>query len=134
MIWEPARRQLVAPAPQPRAATDLQQWLRGSEAWHDLTPHRPEEGSGRIAWKQLARSGQRLCKRFRDPQSTPHWLSPDAALPWEEALQQLCGQCLLLARRNVPFGLSVAGESIAAATGTAQLQRCLTALALAPRQ
>ena len=136
-LWEPAREQLVAPAPQPSALTlptpQAQRWVNGADDWQDLAPHRPEQGSGRIAWKQLARSGRRLSKCFSDPQPLPESLSPNPALPWELALQQLCGQCLLLARSNVPFGLTVADQQITAASGTAHLQRCLTALALAPR-
>jgi uncharacterized protein (DUF58 family) len=134
-LWEPARPQLVAPTPALNSthAAAFTGGASGEGSWDDLVPHRAEEGSTRLAWKQLARTGERLSKRFRDADPVPPWLSPDPALPWEQALQQLCGACLLLHRAGVPFGLTVADVRIEAATGAEHLQRCLRGLALAPR-
>jgi uncharacterized protein (DUF58 family) len=137
-LWHPARAQMIYPRPrpgreQPQAAAQPQQ-PAGSAFWHDLAPHRAEEGMQRLAWKHLARSGQRLSKRFRDPDPEPVLLSPDPALPWEQALEQLCQRCLHHAARGDAFGLELLGTRIPLGRGERQLHQCLEALALAPRR
>lgn len=146
-LWEPAAAQLIYPAPQrgsvgrraastqPQArATGPRQRIDGQEHWHELAPHRPEEGVNRIAWKQLARSGARLSKRFSDSEPEAELLTPDPALPWERALEQLCDRCLQLAAAGTPFGLLLEPTRIEPAAGERQLRRCLEALALAPQR
>ena len=103
-----------------------------TEHWRELTPHRPEEGLARLAWKQLARSGERYGKRFADPQPRPHLLAPDPALPREQALEHLSARIWQLAASGESYGLVLASQTIPAGAGSAQLERCLTALALAP--
>ena len=146
-LWEPAAAQLIYPARRQgsvgRQAPAAQQRLHGGgqqertdggEHWHDLAPHRPEDGMHRIAWKQLARSGTRLSKRFSDPAPEPELLSPDPSLPWEQALEHLCARCLQLATRGATFGLVLEARRIEPGGGDGQLRRCLEALALAPRR
>ena len=122
--------------PQPRerhqaeAGPDAQ--AGGSDHWRELTPHRPEEGLARLAWKQLARSGERYAKRFADPQPRPHLLAPDPALPRERALEHLSARLWQLAASGESYGLVLGSQTIAAGSGSAQLERCLAALALAP--
>ena len=146
-LWEPAAAQLIYPARRQgsvgRQAPAAQQRLHGGgqqertdggEHWHDLAPHRPEDGVHRIAWKQLARSGTRLSKRFSDPAPEPELLSPDPSLPWEQALEHLCARCLQLATCGATFGLVLEARRIEPGCGDGQLRRCLEALALAPRR
>jgi uncharacterized protein (DUF58 family) len=146
-LWEPAIPQLIAPARRRgsvgRVAVDLtdataagspSRDAAGIDEWCDLAPHRPEEGSGRIAWKQLARSGRRLSKRFSDPSPRPELLAPDPALPWEQALEHLSEHCQRLAAAGTDFGLEISGQRIEPARGERQLKRCLEALALAPER
>lgn len=144
-IWAPAVPQLIYPAPQ-RGSTGclMAPPQRSSEAagdrvrtggdqdWHDLAPHRPEEGTARVAWKQLARSGTRLSKRFSDPEPQALLLAPDPTLPWEQALQRLCDRILRLAAGGSAFGLQLGARRIEPAAGERHLRRCLEALALAP--
>ena len=85
-----------------------------------------------MAWKQLARSGERYGKRFADPQPRPHLLAPDPALPREQALEHLSARIWQLAASGESYGLVLASQTIPAGAGSAQLERCLTALALAP--
>jgi uncharacterized protein (DUF58 family) len=144
-LWEPEIPQLIYPARRPgsvapvlmpqaesRAQQSALEHSRGSEDWQGLSPHRPEEGPSRIAWKQLARSGTALSKRFSDQQPQATWLSPDPALPLEQALEHLCDRCCRLAAEGTPFGLVLSsGDRLHAASGERHLQRCLEALALA---
>jgi uncharacterized protein (DUF58 family) len=104
----------------------------GSEHWCELGPHRPEEGLARLAWKQLARSGERYAKRFADPQPRTHLLAPDPALPREQALAHLCARICQLAASGESYGLVLGSQTIPGGNGAAQLERCLAALALAP--
>ena len=137
-LWQPPAAQLIYPQPRadrrPPPPETSQPRSAGSEHWQDLAPHRPEEGLQRLAWKQLARTGQRLSKRFSDPEPEPELLTADPALPWELALAQLCQRCLQLAARGEPFGLQLLDQHIPAGSGERQLRRCLETLALAPRR
>ncbi len=149
-LWEPETPQLIYPARRPgpvatRAAAQGElegsggglEDQQGSEEWRELGPHRPEEGPTRLAWKQLARSGTRLSKRFSDPQPGALLLAPDPSLPIERALEHLCDRLCRLAAAGEAFGVVLERRSgepllIPPAPGAAQLQRCLEALALAP--
>ncbi len=146
-LWDPPARQLIYPARRPGPVLELDRLQTrerdqapegandqtgGSEHWRELTPHRPEEGLARLAWKQLARSGERYGKRFADPQPRAHLLAPDPSLPREQALEHLSARIWHLAASGERYGLVLGDQMIAAAVGAAQLDRCLTALALAP--
>ena len=149
-LWEPETPQLIYPARRPgpvatlaAAEGDLEgsggglEELQGSEEWRELGPHRPEEGPTRLAWKQLARSGTRLSKRFSDPKPGALLLTPDPAVPWEQALEHLSDRLCRLAAAGEAFGVVLerrGGEPlvIPPASGASQLQHCLEALALAP--
>ena len=89
----------------------------GSDHWRELTPHRPEEGLARLAWKQLARSGERYGKRFADPQPRPHLLAPDPALPREQALEHLSARIWQLAASGESYGLVQAAPGLVLVAG-----------------
>ncbi len=146
-LWDPPAPQLIYPArrpgpvleldrPQPRerhlAQEGAADQAAGSETWRDLSPHRPEEGLARLAWKHLARSGERYAKRFADPQPRPRLLAPEPSLPRERALEHLSARIWQLAASGETYGLVLGSQTIPPAAGSAQLERCLTALALAP--
>ena len=143
-LWEPEAPQLVYPARRPgpvdlidldptaqRTTQQSEEVWHGTEEWRELTPHRPEEGPGRIAWKQLARSGTRLSKQFSDQRPHQPVLTPAAGRPLEEALEHLCDQCCRLAAAGEPFGLALSASLVPASTGERHLQRCLELLARA---
>ena len=141
-LWEPETAQLVYPKRRPgpvdqitldptaqRSAHRSEEAAQGTDDWRELAPHRPEEGPGRIAWKQLARSGTRLSKRFSEPRPHQPLLTPVAGLPLEHALEHLCDQCCRLASAGQPFGLAVGDKVVPVATGERHRQRCLELLA-----
>ena len=144
-VWEPAAPQLIAPARRrgpvrlervdgstATTPTNRPAHAPGSQEWCDLGPHRPEEGSSRIAWKQLAHGGERLSKRFEHQSSPPLLLSPEPGLAWEQALEHLCDHCHRLLRADHACGLRLGAMTVPPGRGERQLQRCLEALALAP--
>ena len=143
-LWEPETPQLIYPARNSgptgqvsvgrchgAGAMTADDRTTGTEDWQDLTPHRPEEGPGRIAWKQLARSGVRLSKQFSDPLQHATVLCPARGLPLEEALEHLCERCCHLEEAGERYGLVIGSTQIESSAGRHHLQRCLEALALA---
>ncbi len=88
--WDPPVRQLIYPARRAgpvamaggtpgeaqQAAITAEGGSEGSATWHDLRPHRAEDGQARLAWKALAQGRGRLSKVFRDPGGDPHLLTP----------------------------------------------------------
>ncbi|MEB3264626.1 MAG: hypothetical protein VKJ66_09670, partial [Synechococcus sp.] len=143
--WEPPCAQLIYPARRrgpvaqvplerpPRTAGDGQPREReGSEHWRDLRPHRPEDGSARLAWKPLAQGRGRLTKQFAAEAGEPLLLAPAPELPWEEALEHLSERIWQLAPQEGRYGLRLPGDVIPPGSGPAHRDACLRALATAP--
>ena len=143
--WEPTVPQLVVPARQPGPVRLLHQASEGepsaptrvepqagSDEWRDLSPHRPEDGSSRVAWKLLAQGRGRYAKRFSDPSEPSPLLAPDPTVPFERALEHLSEQICRLHSRGASYGLVLGGERIPPGRGLAQRQRALALLARCP--
>ena len=143
-VWEPETQQLIYPARRPGpvaviTATALngsdqvaaQPPQPGTDEWRDLQPHRPEEGTGRLAWKQLARNGVRLSKRFSDPSRSPSLLTAAPGVPFDAGLEHLCDRCCRLADADASFGVAIGSVLVPPGRGRHQLQQCLEALARA---
>ncbi|MCP9926662.1 hypothetical protein [Cyanobium sp. CH-040] len=142
--WAPAARQTVYPArqhgPVARTATAgsaldaamASGGREGSEHWHDLRPHRPQESQARLAWKALAQGRGRLSKVFRDPAGTPPLLTPAPGVEAERALRHLAAEIWQRSRRGEAYGLVLPHLSVPAGQGRRHRDRCLLALATAP--
>lgn len=141
--WQPAMPQLVWPAPvagpvrllhaaRPRSAA-LQapggERQEGSEDWRDLQPHRPEDGTSRLAWKLLAQGRGRYAKRFVDPADQETLLALDPAVPFERGLQHLSERICRLHARGLSYGLELGEQRLPPGRGPAQRERALAALA-----
>jgi uncharacterized protein (DUF58 family) len=141
--WRPAVAQLVYPAriagpvrllngadmPASGSGGDSEH-QEGSEEWRDLSPHRPEDGVSRLAWKLLARGRGRYAKRFSDPaEPSPPLLAPDPVLPLERGLEHLCECICRLHGQGRAYGLLLPDQRIPVGSGPAQRQRALAALA-----
>jgi uncharacterized protein (DUF58 family) len=141
--WQPSVPQLVYPARVAGPVRIVREAIRsaasahaaatarleGSEDWRDLQPHRPQDGSSRLAWKRLAQGRGRYTKRFADPAVPELWLAPDPGVPDERGLEHLSERICRLHARGLPYGLLVGGERIPPGHGTAQRERALAALA-----
>ncbi|MFZ0408500.1 MAG: hypothetical protein WAM11_10375 [Cyanobium sp.] len=143
--WEPTVPQLIYPAQRPGPVAIVnqaseeqdntpsrQERQEGCDEWRDLQPHRPEEGSARLAWKLVAQGRGRYSKRFSDSAQPLPLLAPDPAVPFERALEHLSEQICRLHGRGDSYGLVLRGERIPAGRGLAQRQRALAALARCP--
>lgn len=144
-IWTPPQAQLIfprrrqgpcqiwnAPSPADRGQASPSSRLDGLDEWSDLHPHRPEEGPGRLAWKQLAQGRGRLSKTFLGDGGPIPMLAPQPGVEREQALSQLCDKVCALSRCDTAFGLELPGQTILPGQGPQHRDRCLTALALQP--
>ncbi|MFN7230106.1 MAG: hypothetical protein ACK5UG_13705 [Synechococcaceae cyanobacterium] len=141
--WNPPVPQLVWPRrrPGPVARVPLDQGAEGpapaapdgSADWHDLRPHRAEEGPSRLAWALLARGRGRHSKVFRDPGGPAELLAPAPGLALEVALEHLSDHIQRLEVRGEPYGLALwGGRRLLPGRGPRQLQAALAALAQWP--
>jgi uncharacterized protein (DUF58 family) len=141
--WRPSVAQLVYPARQAGAVRQLaepgrpaggqaleRQRREGSEEWHDLRPHRPEDSPSRLAWSLVAQGRGSFSKRFVGPSETAPLLAPDPTVPFEQALEHLSERIWRLHGQGSSYGLALRGERIPAGRGAPHRDRCLAALAL----
>jgi uncharacterized protein (DUF58 family) len=132
----PARRRgpvaLVAPAAMATGLADAGDGREGSDHWHDLRPHRPQESQARVAWKALARGRGRLSKVFRDPEGEPPLLTTAAGVAPERALEHLAEEIWRRSHRGEVYGLVLPHQHLPPGQGRQHRERCLLALATAP--
>ncbi len=132
IAWPPpAERRL----PPPGVETDTggaQDRARGEEDFAGLRPYLPGDSLRRIAWKAYARGQGLHTKQYAGTDVVSHVFDWDSlpGLGVEARLAQLCRWVLDAHDCGEAFGLRLPGVDIDANIGTAQLQRCLTALAL----
>ena len=141
--WQPPAAQTVYPARRPGpvgllhsgptrpiANPRLQGNAEGSEHWHDLRPHRPQDSQARLAWKALALGRGRLTKVFADSAAATPRLTPAGGIPHERALEHLSEAVWRHSRQGACFGLELPGNPIPPGRGREHRERCLQALAL----
>jgi len=104
----------------------------GMQEWRDLRPHRPEDGSRRLAWKQLAQGRGRLSKQFETQSNTLTVLAPAEGVPAEQALEHLCERIWTLSQSDEMYGLALPDRQIMPARGLTHRDDCLKTLALQP--
>lgn len=140
--FEPAMHCLVYPRPAPpglplpamtRTAGQGTQHGQGQEDFSGLRQYHPGDSSRHIAWKAVARDQGLLTKQFSGRADSELWLAwallPPQTGP-EEKLSQLTRWVLDADALGLSFGLELPGNAISVASGEAQRERCLEALAL----
>lgn len=104
----------------------------GEDDFSGLRNYQPGDSPRRIAWKASAREQLLLTKRFSGVGEELRWLDWEA-LPGvndEARLSVLCRWVLTAHAANLAYGLKMPGVLFEPASGDAQKERCLTALAL----
>jgi len=140
--FEPAMQCVVYPRPAvpglalPSAESSAGQGAatgQGQEDFAGLRPYHPGDSLRHIAWKAAARGQGLLTKQFSGHAESNLWLSWDRLPPrmsLEEKLSQLARWVIDAHARGLAFGLRLPGTHVDIASGGAQRERCLEALAL----
>lgn len=103
----------------------------GVDDFQGLRSYQPGDSQRRLHWKAWSRGQGLQVKEFAELQGHDLWLDFTGLGGEPEArLSLLCHWVLQLAARNQPFGLRLPGVQCAPASGAAQRERCLRALAL----
>ena len=141
-VWRPAAQVLVYPAPESAAPP-----LPGGQARADGTTSAQSSDSGdydgvrayrrgdppkRIVWKKMAKADELVSRDTEELQHREHWLDRahcGTADP-EQQLSRLCAWVLQAEQQGLDYGLRLGTLEIKPASGAAQQQRCLEALAL----
>lgn len=121
--------------PPPGVETDTggaQDRAKGEEDFTGLKPYQPGDPLRRIAWKAYARGQGLHTKQYAGTDVVSHVFDWDSlpGLDTESRLSQLCRWVLDAHGSGEAYGLRLPGVVIEPNIGTAQLQRCLDALAL----
>ncbi|MCP4972791.1 MAG: DUF58 domain-containing protein [Prochlorococcus sp.] len=142
--WLPPQQQLIYP--KALSGPVLEQWrplqqdhpikndanqANGTDDFNELSPHRPEEGLQRVAWKQLAGGHGWLTKRFSGEAASQLVLKLDSKLPLEKALEHLSARVMELSQQDEPFALELPGRQVVHGRGRHHRDAALQALALA---
>lgn len=128
-----------APASQANNKADLAQTQPASHhlqpAGDTLAPYRQGDSLRHLVWKRLARapSAPVVRQHTNSPERQPNWVIVTATSgeALERALRLACRELLTLDQSGASYGLKMPAHTITQASGPAQLQRCLQALALA---
>ena len=140
--FEPDMQCLVYPRPAPPglapppAAGDAGQGAEfgpGQEDFFGLRPYHPGDSPQHIAWKATARGQGLLTKQFGGRARNELWLCWEQLperMDVEEKLSRLARWVLDAHASGAAFGLKLPGKTITPASGDAQRERCLDALAL----
>ncbi|WP_228778336.1 DUF58 domain-containing protein, partial [Pseudomonas aeruginosa] len=141
--WVDLRQQaLVYPRPLPGerfqapGERDAEQQGRalanaGVDDYQGLRAYQPGDSRRRLHWKAFSRGQGLLVKDFAALGGDDLWLEFERlGGDVESRLGRLCQAVLELSARQQPYGLSLPGTRLPPATGEAQREACLRALAL----
>jgi len=106
---------------------------QGQEDFFGLRQYHPGDSPRHIAWKAAARDQGLLTKQFSGRADSELWLSWEllpAHLGTEQRLSRLARWILDAHALGLSFGLKLPGRTLPIASGEAQRERCLEALAL----
>jgi len=128
----PAASRLPLPAAEAAAGRGAHHGY-GREDFTGLRPYHPGDSPRHIAWKAAARSEELLTKQFSGRADSELWLDwhlLPPALGVEEHLSHLTRWVLDAHALGMTFGLRIPGRTVPPASGDAQRDTCLQALAL----
>ena len=128
----PARPGVSLPPEEAAAGSGAMQGA-GQEDFSGLRQYHPGDSPRHVAWKAAARGEELLTKHFSgraDAELWLDWRQLPTAMDVEQKLSQLARWVIDAHARGASFGLRVPGATIPMASGEAQRERCLEALAL----
>ncbi|MDO6567419.1 DUF58 domain-containing protein [Alteromonas sp. 1_MG-2023] len=107
--------------------------LLGNEDFFALTDFVEGEPLNRVAWKQVAKTGNWVVKQFSEQKKDDVYLSLSTNTPIEEGLSALTQQILTLQSQGIQYGLKVGNTSFTPNNSVTHMHQCLTALANYPK-
>ncbi|HEX6008017.1 MAG TPA: DUF58 domain-containing protein [Burkholderiales bacterium] len=128
----PSAERLPLPASEPADGTGTQRGS-GLEDFSGMRQYHPGDSPRHIAWKAAARGEELLTKQFSgraDAELWLDWTHLPATCGTEERLSYLARWVIDAHTSGVAYGLRIPGRTLAPASGDAQRDRCLQALAL----
>lgn len=128
----PAAPGLALPASMSNAGQGAE-YGQGQEDFSGLRQYHPGDSSRHIAWKAVARDQGLLTKQFSGRANFEWWLDLESLprqMDLEEKLSRLARWVLDATALGISFGMRLPGKTISVASGDAQRDRCLEALAL----
>lgn len=139
---QPALTAVVYPRPE-ADPPPLPAALGGTAAGHSVAasgddfagirPYRPGDPQKTIAWRLAARTNELAVKLFDDAgggELMLDWAQLPRQLSVEQRLSRLTRWVLDADAAHLSYGLALPGQIVVVERGAAQLERCLTALAL----
>lgn len=125
----PAERADGSPVGDP-ARTGLD--ASGEDDYFGMRPWRPGDSPRRMAWKALARTGQKLVHEYRGGAGAPVWIDWDSETDSDDEgrIARLARRVLDATAKGIDFGLRLPGLVVPPDQGLEQRHRCLRALAL----
>ena len=132
---------LVYPQPAARASGDLRgetgrqdtgRDTTGDDDYSGLRDWRQGDSPKRIAWKALARTGQKLVSEYLSGTPLPRWIEWDseAAIDIEQRIARLTRRVLDADAAGWEYGMRLPGIELRPGRGAVHRHRCLRALAL----
>ena len=147
-VWRPASLVLVYPAPEarppplpegePRAGGAAAHSQRASGEFDGVRAYRRGDPLKLVVWKKFAKADELVSRDTYHAQRYALWLdlahagagqNPPPGPQCEHALSRLCAWVLEAERQGLDYGMRLAAQQIAPASGEAHQRRCLEALA-----
>ncbi|WP_341210155.1 DUF58 domain-containing protein [Alteromonas stellipolaris] len=105
---------------------------QGNEDFFALTDFIEGEPLNRVAWKQVAKTGNWVVKQFSEQRSDDVYLSLPTNIPLEEGLSALTQKIVSMQSQGVHYGLKLGSTTFTPNNSIAHMHQCLSALATYP--
>ncbi len=134
LVWPHPAKQFSGRNRGEVSRQDLGQDSAGEDDFYGLRNWRHGDPPRRIAWKLLARTGQKMISEYRSGMPEPVWIDWDSepATDPEQRIARLTRRVLQADSAQTRFGLRLPGIQLDPQSGRGHLQQCLERLALLP--
>ena len=105
---------------------------QGNEDFFALTDFIEGEPLNRVAWKQVAKTGNWVVKQFSEQKSENVYLRLSTNVPLEEGLSALSQKIVSMQSLGLHYGLALGSTTFTPNNSIAHMHQCLTALATYP--
>tara|TARA_B100001063_G_C16747920_1_gene548633 strand:- start:723 stop:1823 length:1101 start_codon:yes stop_codon:yes gene_type:complete len=114
------------------AAGSKEDERQGNEDFFALTDFIEGEPLNRVAWKQVAKTGNWVVKQFSEQKGDDVYLSLPTNTPLEEGLSALTQKIVSMQSQGVHYGLKLGSTTFTPNNSIAHMHHCLSALATYP--